>query len=172
MLLTSGVNFNEQRPISNLQWADFRDDCGYHAFVTKPREAIRVFDGKYLGKGVNWDGYIVQVNALNEDSLEHFHHASSILVKMVPDDKAEDDSSLALTLSENMTEQYKEELMQLGVGDHINFNATIVGLGDRNHLHHLHLFGLEKIPGTAHVNLHTHKNGRYKIRKENDGPSE
>lgn len=162
---------NEERPITNLKWADYKEDCGFFAFTSKPREAIRLFDGKYAGRGVNWEGYIVQVNAMNEDSLAHFHHASSILVKMVPDDKSEDDASLALTLSEHMTDEYKEDLMQLNVGDHINFNATIVGLGDRSHLHHLHVFGFKKVDGTAHVNLHVHYNGRYKIRKENDKPT-
>lgn len=171
LLLSAGVNMNEENTISDISWADYRDDCGFMSFTKEPRKTIRKFDRQYAGRGVNWDGYIVQVNALSEDSLAHFHHASSLLVKMVPDDKSEDDASLALTLSERMTEKYKEELLQLNVGDHINFNATIVGLGDRNHLHHLHTFGLEKVEGTAHVNLHVHYNGRYKIRKEGDTPS-
>lgn len=171
LLLTSGVDLREERPLTDVKWPDYRDDCGFFAFTKNPRETIRTFDRKYAGRGVAWDGYIVQVNALNEDSLSHFHHASSILVKMVPDDKSEDDASLALTLSENMTEKYKDELMQLNVGDHVNFNATIVGLGDRSHLHHFHAFGIKKIQGSAHVNLHVHYNGRYKIRKENEEPS-
>lgn len=172
LLLTTGINLNEERPISELKWTDYRDDVGYFSFIKNPRNTIRTFDKKYSGKGVSWEGYIVQVNALNEDSLAHFHHASSILIKMVPDDKSIDDASLALTLSENMTEKYKEVLMNLDVGDHVLFNATIVGLGDQGHLHHFHCFGLDKVEGSAHVNLHTHSyNGRYKIYKENDGPS-
>jgi hypothetical protein len=172
MILTTGIDYNEERAISDVKWTDYRDDVGYFSFLKSPRYAIRTFDRKYSGKGVSWEGYIVQVNALNEDSLAHFHHASSILIKMVPDDKSVDDASLALTLSENMTEKFKEQLMQLDVGDHINFNATVVGLGDQGHLHHLHCFGLEKVEGSAHVNLHTHSyKGRYKIYKEDDGPS-
>jgi hypothetical protein len=90
---------------------------------------------------------------------------------MVPDDKSVDDSSIALTLSENMTEKYKNEIMQLNAGDHVLFNGTIVGIGDKSHLHHLHVFGLQKIEGTAHVNINIHENGRYKIRKGSEGPS-
>jgi len=104
----------------------------------------------------------VQVNALDEDSLSHFSHASMIFVKMNPDDKKEDDASIALTFSENMSEQFKEEMIMLDVGDHISFNATLVGLGDRSHLHHLHTFGIKKVEGSAHVNLHVHNNARYK----------
>mmetsp|Transcript_26750 Transcript_26750/g.23611 ORF Transcript_26750/g.23611 Transcript_26750/m.23611 type:complete len:92 (+) Transcript_26750:583-858(+) len=89
---------------------------------------------------------------------------------MVPDDKSVDDASLALTLSEKITNDYKEELLNLNVGDHIKFNATIVGLGDQNHLHHMHTFGFKKVEGSAHVNLHTHYSGRYKIHKEDEGP--
>ena len=161
---------NEARPITDTKWTDFKDDCGFFAFTKNSRQTMRDFDYKYAGKGVSWDGYIVQVNALNDDNLAHFSHAASILVKMVPDDKSEDDASLALTLSEAMTDEFKEELLQLDVGDHIKFNATIVGLGDRQHLHHLHVFGIKKIEGSAHVNLHVHYQGRYKIHKENEGP--
>mmetsp|Transcript_18098 Transcript_18098/g.17810 ORF Transcript_18098/g.17810 Transcript_18098/m.17810 type:complete len:94 (-) Transcript_18098:11-292(-) len=89
---------------------------------------------------------------------------------MVPDDKKEDDASLVLTLSENMTEDYKDELLSLNVGDHIRFNATIVSQGDQSHLHHLHSFGFKKVEGSAHVNLNAFRNGRYKIRQEGDHP--
>ena len=122
------------------------------------------FDKKYSGVAVSWEGYIIRVNALDDDSLSHFTHASSMLVKMVPDDKTPDDASLALTLSERVTENYKDEIMKLNIGDNIHFNATIVGLGDRTNVHHLHVFGIKKGDGSAHVNLHTHYNGRYRVR--------
>jgi hypothetical protein len=37
--------------------------------------------------------------------------------------------------------------MQLDVGSQIYFNATIVGQGDKSHLHHLHAFGIKKGEG-------------------------
>ena len=103
----------------------------------------------------------MQVNSINEDNLSHFHHATMIFIKMVPDDKLDDDPSVVLTFSDHMTEQFKEEMIQLNIGDHVKFNSTIVGLGDRNHLHHLHTFGLQKISGSAYVNIHVHNNTRY-----------
>lgn len=171
LLMTSGVGFPEERPITSITWRTFKEECGFDAFRKEPRKTIHNFDRTFSGKGISWEGYIVQVNSLSEESLAHFYHASSILVKMIPDDKSADDASLALTLSEHMTEKYKNELLQLDVGDHIKFNATIIGLGDQNHLHHLHSFGFKKIEGSAHVNLNSHYQGRYKIHKEGEGPS-
>ena len=172
-LLSFGINISEERSITNISWEEFRKDCGFDAFNKNHRMAVRTFDRTYSGRGVSWDGYVVQVNALSENSLHHYHHASSMLLKMVPDDKEKDDASIALSLSEAMTEKYKEELMQLEVGDHVLFNATIVGLGDRSHLHHLHIFGLEKDKSEhsdTHVNLHVHQVGRYKFHQQNEEP--
>jgi hypothetical protein len=166
LLLTSGINLDEERPLTNIKWMDYREDVGLKAFKKAPRETIRLFDRKYSGKAVTWDGYVVQTNALNEEALNHYQHASDILVKMVPDDRNPDDASIALVLSEAMTEKFKEELMQLDSGNHILFNATLFSMGDSRGLHHLHLFGLKKVQGSAHVNYHTHKEGRYKIHEE------
>ena len=40
MLLTSGVNMNETRPITNYTWVEYKNDWGYQAFIKNPREAI------------------------------------------------------------------------------------------------------------------------------------
>ena len=39
-------------------------------------------------------------------------------------------------------------------------------MGDSSHLHHLHLYGLEKISGHRDVEAHAFSNGRYKVRIE------
>ena len=40
-------------------------------------------------------------------------------------------------------------------------------MGDNSHLHHLHLYDLEKIEGDHRdVEAHAHSNGRYKVRIE------
>jgi hypothetical protein len=54
------------------------------------------------------------------------------------------------------------------MGDKVRFNATIVGLGDSHHIHHLRAFGIEKIDGHMDVWAHTHNTGRYKIKLAHD----
>ena len=39
-------------------------------------------------------------------------------------------------------------------------------MGDSSHLHHLHLYELEKISGHRDVEAHAFSNGRYKVRIE------
>ena len=51
-------------------------------------------------------------------------------------------------------------------GDHILFNATLISMGDNSHLHHLHLYGIEKMEGHRDVEAHAYSNGRYKVRIE------
>ena len=53
---------------------------------------------------------------------------------------------------------------ELHIGDHINFNATLVSLGDRHHLHHLRAFDIEKADGHMDVQAHAQSAGRYKLK--------
>mmetsp|Transcript_18681 Transcript_18681/g.25236 ORF Transcript_18681/g.25236 Transcript_18681/m.25236 type:complete len:117 (+) Transcript_18681:980-1330(+) len=39
-------------------------------------------------------------------------------------------------------------------------------MGDYSHLHHLHLWGLERVEGHRDVEAHAFSNGRYKVRIE------
>jgi len=39
-------------------------------------------------------------------------------------------------------------------------------MGDNSHLHHLHLYDLEKIDGHRDVEAHAYQNSRYKVRIE------
>lgn len=74
------------------------------------------------------------------------------MVKMetsdIPDGVGAD---LGVTLSESNMEKYSEQIESLHIGDHIQFNATLISLGDRHHLHHLRAFNLEKIGGHMDV---------------------
>jgi len=51
----------------------------------------------------------------------------------------------------------------LHIGDHVAFNATLISLGDRHHLHHLRAFNIEKVEGHMDVQAHAHTQGRYKL---------
>jgi hypothetical protein len=46
LLSESGHN-HEIRPISGLQWNDFRQDCGINTFLKEPQRAIAKFDRIY-----------------------------------------------------------------------------------------------------------------------------
>ena len=74
------------------------------------------------------------------------------MVKMdesdIPDGVGAD---LGVTLSEGNLERNAEVIESLHIGDHINFNATLISLGDRHHLHHLRAFNIEKIEGHKDV---------------------
>tara|TARA_B110000285_G_C15028135_1_gene565272 strand:+ start:901 stop:1125 length:225 start_codon:yes stop_codon:yes gene_type:complete len=74
------------------------------------------------------------------------------MVKMeesdIPDGVGAD---LGVTLSESNLEKYSTVIESLHIGDHIQFNATLISLGDRHHLHHLRAFNIEKIDGHKDV---------------------
>jgi hypothetical protein len=74
------------------------------------------------------------------------------MVKMehpdIPDGQGAD---LGVTFSEAGLEKYSSVIEELHIGDHIQFNATMISLGDRHHLHHLRAFDIEKIPGHLDV---------------------
>ena len=74
------------------------------------------------------------------------------MVKMetsdIPDGVGAD---LGVSLSESNLEKYSDEIESLHIGDHVKFNATLISLGDRHHLHHLSAFNIEKIEGHMDV---------------------
>ena len=92
------------------------------------------------------------------------HHSLAILVKMDPDDKDTNGPSLGLTVSESISETHLDVISALEPGDKIYFNATLVGMGDLSHLHHLHTFGIKRGEGKHEIQSHMHDIGRYKIK--------
>ena len=87
------------------------------------------------------------------------------MVKMeTPDIPDGHGADIGVTLSEANLEKYSDTIESLKIGDHINFNATLISLGDRHHLHHLKAFNIEKIPGHMDVQAHAHTGGRYKLK--------
>jgi hypothetical protein len=119
----------------------------------------------YFAKQVGWDGYVVRVNLNEEDPLSLSYHSANIMVKMTESDiTGGNGADLGLTFSELSLERNSEAIEDLHIGDHINFNATLISLGDPHHLHHLRAFDIQKIEGHMDVQAHTHNNGRYKLK--------
>ena len=60
-------------------------------------------------------------------------------------------ADVGVSISEANIEKYSEAIDSLHIGDHIAFNATLMSLGDKQHLHHLRAFGIEKLEGHMDV---------------------
>lgn len=143
---------HDHRKISDLTWHTFREECGYEAFIKSPRKSYRNFEMHHYGKYVNWDGYVIRVNLNDDDPLSIAYHTTQIMVKMEESDIPEGvGADLGVTLSELNLEKYSSVIEDLHIGDHIRFNATMISLGDRHHLHHLRAFNIEKIDGHMDV---------------------
>ena len=135
-----------------MTWDQYRTECGYETFTKSPRKAYRAFETQHYGKAISWDGYVIRVNLNDDDPLSMAYHTAQIMVKMensdIPDGQGAD---LGVTFSESNLERYSETIEDLHIGDHIKFNATMISLGDRHHLHHLRAFNIEKIEGHLDV---------------------
>jgi len=95
------------------------------------------------------------------------YHSANLLVKMDIDDRVGvHGPDLGISISEHKLIEISEQVGSLHRGDHIRFNATMQSMGDNSHLHHLHLYDLEKIDGHRDVEAHAYQNSRYKVRIE------
>ena len=104
------------------------------------------FDRIYQNQGVSWDGYVIRVSLNEEDAINFAYHSSSIMIKMDPEDQfGGHGADLGLSLSEKVLATYKDTIDDLHRGDHVRFNATILSMGDTQHLHHLHIFAIDKL---------------------------
>jgi hypothetical protein len=86
-LLTEKGHNHEIRPITNIGWSDYRNDCGYAAFVKNPHQAVARFDRYYQNQGISWDGYVIRISLNEEDAINFAYHSSSIMIKMEPEDQ-------------------------------------------------------------------------------------
>jgi len=60
---------------------------------------------------------------------------------MEPEDhKGEHGPDIGLSFSEMNLERNSEVIESLRIGDKIKFNATLISLGDKHHIHHLRTF--------------------------------
>ena len=95
------------------------------------------------------------------------YHSANILVKMDQDDRiGVHGPDIGLSVSEHILSKISDTIGSLHRGDHIRFNATMQAMGDSSHLHHLHIWAIEKIEGHRDVEAHAYSSGRYKLRIE------
>ena len=131
------------RVISNLTWDEYRKDCGYPAYTANPRLAFRTFEAYHFGKSVSWEGHVVRVNLNEDDPLSLSYHSANVMVQMeTPDIEDGHGADVGVTFSEYGLEKHSQVIEDLHIGDQIVFNATLVSIGDRHHLHHLRAFDI------------------------------
>ena len=164
-VLNENSHNHEIRPISKIQWDQYRKDCGYQAYLSNPQLAMQKFDRSYYNQGISWEGYIIRVSLNEEDSLNFAYHSATIMIKMdLPEQEGSPGADLGLSLSERALKLLKTDIDSLHRGDRVRFNATVQSMGDSQHLHHLHTFDLKKVEGHKDVEAHVHVGGRYKFK--------
>ena len=102
----------------------------------------------------------------DEASMNFYQHTASILIKMEPGDQGEQThgADLALSLSYRVYDLHRDVLDGLHRGDKVQFNSTLMSMGDNVHLHHCHTFQIAKVEGHKNVDAHVHGAGRYKFK--------
>lgn len=102
----------------------------------------------------------------DEASMNFYQHTASILIKMEPGDQGEQThgADLALSLSYRVYDLHRDVLDGLHRGDKVQFNSTLMSMGDNVHLHHCHTFQIAKVEGHQNVDAHVHGAGRYKFK--------
>jgi hypothetical protein len=167
LFLLNEVSHNHEiRTLSGYDWAQFRQDCGWEKFQKNPNSALSNFDRKYFNEAVGWEGYVIRISMEDEASMNYYQHTASILIKMEPGDQGETThgADLALSFSYRVYDLHRDVLDSLHRGDKVQFNATLMSMGDSVHLHHCHTFQIAKLPGHKNVDAHVHGGGRYKFK--------
>lgn len=97
-----------------------------------------VFNDKYENNIINWSGFFAEAKQQQRSlfGLNNSHHLS-ILVKMEPSESTIF-ADLVLSVSTELYEANKIFYDSLKKGDGIDFDATLLGLGNEFKMHHLH----------------------------------
>jgi hypothetical protein len=124
-------------------------DCGSEALMKNQLRAHKLFNDKYDGTTITWEGYIVKIQDFRNMWLRG-EHAVVFMVKMEPTEN-QLSADLILSLEDEYVPANTATLVDLDPGDKISFNATFVNPGNEYRLHHLHAISLEEIPGHMEI---------------------
>ena len=138
------VHHNVESVRIQTAWPEFLVDCGGEQVIENFVHTKMVFNDKYENNIINWSGYFAEVKEKQKSflGLNNEHHLS-ILVKMEPSESTIF-ADLVLSVSTRMYEANKEFYDSLKKGDGIDFEATLVGLGNEFKMHHLHAKKVQK----------------------------
>lgn len=72
---------------------------------------MHVFNQKYKGKAVSWDGYIMKISMNEENSINFAYHSADIILKMFPDDiEGSHNADIGISFSEKLLTKMKNEI--------------------------------------------------------------
>lgn len=128
----------ESKHISD-SWRDYLNDCGGENVIENFVHTKMVFNEKYENNIVRWSGFFAEVKEKQKSffGMNNKHHLS-ILVKMEPSESAVF-ADLVLSVSSENYEKNKEVYDSLKKGQGIDFEATLISLGNEFKMHHLHV---------------------------------
>lgn len=131
------VHHNMESHRIRTTWADFLQDCGGEQVIENFVHTKLVYNDKYENNIVSWSGYFAEVKEKQRSffGLNNPHHLS-LLIKMEPSESAIF-ADLVLSVSTNDYEKNKVFYDSLRKGDGLDFDATMVSLGNEFKMHHL-----------------------------------
>lgn len=126
-----------QEPVLiNAKWKDYLDDCSGDKIIENQVHAAHLFSLKYKENIVQWDGYFIDFKG--KINSAYLAQGMSVLIKMNPSE-SENFADIVLSISKKTYEKNKDVIEGLKKGDHVNFKASVVSMGNEFKLHHLSL---------------------------------
>jgi hypothetical protein len=140
-------------------WKDYLEDCSGAKIIENQVHAAHQDSLKYKENIVNWDGYFIDFKG--KINSAYMSHGMSILVKMNPSE-SETFADIVLSISKQTYKINKDTIDGLKKGDHVNFKANIMSMGNEFKLHHLKLADEEdsledtgQTPDYDHIEIQT-----------------
>ena len=125
-----------QPEIMNSGWKEYLEDCSGTKILENQVHAAHLFSLRYKENIVNWDGYFIDFKG--KINSAYGTHGMSILIKMNPSE-SETFADIVLSISRSTYSKNKQVIDSLKQGDHVNFKASMVSMGNEFKLHHLRL---------------------------------
>jgi hypothetical protein len=115
-------------------WKDYLEDCSGAKIIENQVHAAHLFSLKYKENIVNWEGYFIDFKS--KINSAYTYNGMSILIKMNPSE-SETFADIVLSIPKNAYQKHKDTISSLKKGDHVNFKASILSMGNEFKLHHL-----------------------------------
>jgi hypothetical protein len=127
----------------DVQWKDYLEDCGKMVIIENNVKAAKIFEEKYKGNVIEWEGYFVYSYDGGTYILTENKHKLNFFIKM---DNTESLTypDLILSIGENYYRDHRTMIKSIENGDGLSFKASFEMLGDEFQLHHLHSVELKK----------------------------
>lgn len=110
-------------------WENYLEDCGSARIKSNEFRTDNIFNGKYRGVQVEWEGYLIGEGSITRRGAQ----INGMRVKMSPTDSSDEDIILQVNPSSEV--KVNEILKQLTVGDKFSFKGVLSGIGNEEYPH-------------------------------------